>query len=153
MYDLPVCFIISLGEGNCSNCSSFARVFILCVCYLTSVLTLRAAAMTDCGTSRTHLFFSDMVSCCCVSVIYSTGEESCSYCLSFARVLILCAILRLSSVGRLWLWHFLDSSFEKRDLLSHIMIKPIYAICKRQRCRSACASAQSDQRLYCSLFR
>ena len=27
-----------------------------------------------------------------------------------------------------------------------------YAICKQQRCRSACASAQSDQHLCCSLL-
>ena len=31
------------------------------------------------------------------------------------------------------------------------MRKPVYAICKQQRCRSACASPQSDQRLYCSI--
>ena len=28
-----------------------------------------------------------------------------------------------------------------------------YAICEQQRCRSACASAQSDQHLCCSLLR
>ena len=33
------------------------------------------------------------------------------------------------------------------------MRKPVYAICEQQRRRSACASAQSDQRLYCSLPR
>ena len=31
------------------------------------------------------------------------------------------------------------------------MRKPIYAICEQQRRRSACAFAQSDQHLYCSL--
>ena len=36
---------------------------------------------------------------------------------------------------------------------SHIMRKPVFAICKQQRRRSACASAQSDQHLYCSLPR
>ena len=35
--------------------------------------------------------------------------------------------------------------------LSHIMRKPVYTICEQQRRRSACASAQSDQRLCCSL--
>ena len=30
---------------------------------------------------------------------------------------------------------------------------PVYAICEQQRRRSTCAFAQSDQRLYCSLFR
>ena len=39
--------------------------------------------------------------------------------------------------------HYLD--------MSHIMRKPVFAICKQQRRRSACASAQSDQRLCCSL--
>ena len=33
------------------------------------------------------------------------------------------------------------------------MRKPIYALCEQQRRRSACASAQSDQHLCCSLFR
>ena len=31
------------------------------------------------------------------------------------------------------------------------MRKPVYAICEQQRCRSACTSAQSDQRLCYSL--
>ena len=31
--------------------------------------------------------------------------------------------------------------------------KPVYSICEQQRRRSACASAQSDQRLCCSLIR
>ena len=30
-----------------------------------------------------------------------------------------------------------------------VMTKPVFAICEKQRRRSACASAQSDQRLYC----
>ena len=34
---------------------------------------------------------------------------------------------------------------------SQFMSKPVYAICKQQRRRSACASAQSDQHLCCSL--
>ena len=37
--------------------------------------------------------------------------------------------------------------------LSHVMRKPVYAICKQQRDRSACASAQSDQHLCFSLPR
>ena len=37
--------------------------------------------------------------------------------------------------------------------MSRIMRKPIYAICEQQRRRSTCASAQSDQRLCCSLPR
>ena len=35
--------------------------------------------------------------------------------------------------------------------MSHVMRKPVYAICEQQRRRSACASAQSGQCLYCSL--
>ena len=37
------------------------------------------------------------------------------------------------------------------DNRSHVMRKPVFAICEQQRCRSACASAQSDQHLCCSL--
>ena len=37
------------------------------------------------------------------------------------------------------------------DYLSHVMRKPVYAICEQQRHGSACASAQSDQHLCCSL--
>ena len=33
------------------------------------------------------------------------------------------------------------------------MRKPVLAICEKQRCRSACAFAQSDQHLCCSLLR
>ena len=36
--------------------------------------------------------------------------------------------------------------------LSHVMRKPVYVICEQQRHRSACAEAQADQRLYCSLL-
>ena len=39
-----------------------------------------------------------------------------------------------------------------RDLrFSHVTRKPVYATCDQQRCRSACASAKSDQSLCCSL--
>ena len=31
--------------------------------------------------------------------------------------------------------------------LSHVMRKPVLSICEQQRCRSACASAKSDQHL------
>ena len=37
--------------------------------------------------------------------------------------------------------------------LSHVMRKPVYAICEQQRHRSACAFMQSDQRLCCSMLR
>ena len=37
--------------------------------------------------------------------------------------------------------------------LSHVMRKPVLAICEQQRCRSACAFAQSDRHLCCSLLR
>ena len=35
--------------------------------------------------------------------------------------------------------------------MSHVIRKPVFAICEQQRRRSACASAQSDQHLCCSL--
>ena len=38
------------------------------------------------------------------------------------------------------------------DNMSHVMRKPAFAICEPQSRRSACASAQSDQRLCCSLL-
>ena len=37
--------------------------------------------------------------------------------------------------------------------MSHVMRKPAFAICEQQKRRSACASAQSDQRLCYSLLR
>ena len=37
--------------------------------------------------------------------------------------------------------------------ISHVIWKPVYAISEQQRCQSACASAQSDQHLCCSLPR
>ena len=37
--------------------------------------------------------------------------------------------------------------------VSHVMRIPVLAICEQQRRRSACASAQSDQHLCCSLLR
>ena len=37
--------------------------------------------------------------------------------------------------------------------MSHVMRKPVFVICEQQRRRSACISAQSDQRLCCSLRR
>ena len=40
-----------------------------------------------------------------------------------------------------------------RTYLSHVMRKPVLAICEQQRCRSACAAVQSDQCLCCSLPR
>ena len=35
--------------------------------------------------------------------------------------------------------------------MSHVMRKHVFAICEQQRCRSACASAQSDQCICCML--
>ena len=32
--------------------------------------------------------------------------------------------------------------------MNYVMSNPVYAICEQQRCRSACASAQSDHRLF-----
>ena len=37
--------------------------------------------------------------------------------------------------------------------LSHIMRKPVFAVCQQQRCRSACAFRQSDQHLCYLLLR
>ena len=45
------------------------------------------------------------------------------------------------------------SSILDLSYMSHVMRKPVLAICEQQRCRSACASAQSDQHLCCLLLR
>ena len=47
-------------------------------------------------------------------------------------------------------FHFIVSLYN--HYLSHVMRKPVYAICKQQRRRSACAFAQSDQRLCCCII-
>ena len=38
-------------------------------------------------------------------------------------------------------------------IMSHVMRKPFYAICEHKRPRSDCASAQSDEHLWCLLLR
>ena len=38
-------------------------------------------------------------------------------------------------------------------VLSHVIRKPVYAVCEQWRCRSACASMQCNQRLCCLLPR
>ena len=56
----------------------------------------------------------------------------------------------LSPMNRANCRHLWTYSFVQ---MSHIMRKPVYAICKQQRHRSACTFAQSDQHLCCSLPR
>ena len=53
----------------------------------------------------------------------------------------------------LFLRYWFHKMCEKDNHLSHVMRKPIYATCEQQSCWSACASAQSDQHLLCSLPR
>ena len=67
----------------------------------------------------------------------------------------------ISQIG--FVWSFVFSCFSLTCVItvmfclhlnmSHIMRKPVLAICEKQRCRSDCASAQSDQHLCCSLLR
>ena len=52
-----------------------------------------------------------------------------------------------------WIRNSLKDQNLACNLMSHSMRKPVHAICKQQRRRSACISAQSDQRLCCSLPR
>ena len=47
--------------------------------------------------------------------------------------------------------HFLCSIVSED--LSYVMRKTVFALCEQQRRSSACASAQSDQHLCCSLSR
>ena len=49
--------------------------------------------------------------------------------------------------------HSLCCLHTRYTCISHVIRKPVDAICEQQRCRSACASTQSDQRLCCSLPR
>ena len=44
-------------------------------------------------------------------------------------------------------------TYRRANYLSHVMRKPVLAICEQQRCRSVCTSAQSDQHICCLLFR
>ena len=46
-----------------------------------------------------------------------------------------------------------DMALWARHDMSYVVRKPVFAICEQQRCRSAWASVQSDQRLCCSLPR
>ena len=48
---------------------------------------------------------------------------------------------------------WLKEMYRKFYKMSHVMRKPVYAICEQRKRRSACASAQSDQHLCCSLSR
>ena len=44
-----------------------------------------------------------------------------------------------------------ETTSKVTDQMSHVMTQPVFALCEQQRCRSACAAAQSDQRLCSSL--
>ena len=48
-------------------------------------------------------------------------------------------------------WNWVCRSWNNK--MSHIIRKPVYAICEQQRRRSACVSAQYDQHISCSLPR
>ena len=64
-------------------------------------------------------------------------------------------IYKIVSTYLWWLWPGVCELVLAHYLLylSHVMRKPVYAICEQQRCRSACASVQSDQCLCYSMFR
>ena len=62
----------------------------------------------------------------------------------------------ISTLHKTCCWYSLESPWqyytnEKPQHMSHVMRKPVYAICEQQRHRSACTSAQSDQQLCCLL--
>ena len=62
---------------------------------------------------------------------------------------------RTNSYTEAWHWEHrtIKQSIWFYNDMSHIMRKPVYATCEQQRCRSACASVQSDQHLCYSLLR
>ena len=51
----------------------------------------------------------------------------------------------------MFLWRTKENYPLLSSNMSHVMRKPVYAICEQQRRRSACTSAKSDQYLCCSL--
>ena len=61
----------------------------------------------------------------------------------------ICIINKDSHISTVHLnWPFQDHALPllpiKSQQMSHVMRKPVFAICEQQRCRSICASAQSD---------
>ena len=46
-----------------------------------------------------------------------------------------------------------QKEWNRWNYFSHVIRKPVYATCEQQKCRSACASAQSDHCLCCLLPR
>ena len=52
-----------------------------------------------------------------------------------------------------WFCHVVAQFVKPSFSLSHVMRKPVLAICEQQRCRSACSYVESDQHLCCSLSR
>ena len=85
-------------------------------------------------------------------VVMSNSELTGMHCYSFT--------LAGNSTDIFFVWPYeecdqLKSLFSQSFIFytSHVMRKPVLAICKQQRCRSACASAQSDQHLCFSLLR
>ena len=70
----------------------------------------------------------------------------------------LCCVLNLFANLNYTHVHVSTSDHSRKKLLIPMLIwarscHVSYAICEQQRCRSACASAQSDQHLCCSLLR
>ena len=65
------------------------------------------------------------------------------------------SIKRRNACQCIFLVVFFLSNFRPGSIiiLSHVMRKPAFAICEQQRRRSACAFAQSDQRICYSLLR
>ena len=125
--------------------SSLLRVHIVCYslyifqmhCYIIDhlVYILRKITVTIIGVPNIYNFYGYVLYC---------YEVSNNVQLITNKLLVkLCAQRQLT-----WILLWLDPDL---SIMSRTMRKPVFVICKQQRRRSACTSAQSDQHLCCSL--
>ena len=123
---------------------------------ITSTEFLKSTCLSD-GTQVT-ISFSDVVLCLGCNDRNLCGNRMCFVVLRFRAISVAFCLesCRYGCLSRLTFCHF-DWRRERVTVvnllwnrwweLSLVMRKPVFARCEQQRRRSACASAQSDQRL------
>ena len=131
------------SRSECS--SSLLRVYIVCYslyifqthCYIIDhlVYILRKITVTIKGVPNIYNFYGYVLYC---------YEVNNNVHLIINKLLVkLCAQTKLT-----WILLWFDQDL---SIMNRTMRKPVFVICKQQRRRSACTSAQSDQHLCCSL--
>ena len=76
---------------------------------------------------------------------HPAGDSATPKVISFQLIFVWkCGLLMVVVVSN---WAQSHKIYIQPKELSHVMRKPVYAICEQKRCSSACTSAQSDQRL------